>query len=88
MQKQQTTSEKVNTPLDGFIVGTDRTGCCIWCYRMDHLSSEGKRSPEAPTGGGVGAETEDDEEGATPAQSEVKGPGQTASDAAGAAVDY
>ena len=32
MQKPQTTSEKVNTPPDGFVVGTDRIECCIWCY--------------------------------------------------------
>ena len=29
----------------------------------------------APAGGGAGAETEDDEEGATPAQSDVEGSG-------------
>ena len=45
MQKPQTTSEKVNTPPDGFIVSTDRPECCIWCCRMGHLSSEGKWSP-------------------------------------------
>ena len=41
------------------IVSTDRPECC----RMGHLSSEGKGSPAC---GGAGAETEDDEEGATP----------------------
>ena len=68
MQKQQTTSEKVSTPPDGFIVSTDIPECCIWCCRMGQLSSEGKRSP---AGGGAGAETEDDDEGATPARSDA-----------------
>ena len=44
IQKPQTTSEKVNTPPNGSIVGTDRTECCIWCCRMGHLSSQGKGS--------------------------------------------
>ena len=56
MQKQQTSSEKVNTPPDGFIVGTDL-----------------QKEKGAPAGGGVGAETEDDEEGATQAQSDAEG---------------
>ena len=41
----------------------------------------------APAGGGAGAETEDDEKGATP-QYKVRPRGRTASDADGAAVDY
>ena len=40
----------------------------------------------APAGCGAGAETEDDEEGTT--RHKVMSRGRTASDAAGAAVDY
>ena len=44
----------------------------------------------AQAGGGAGAESEDDVEGATPARSDAEGParGRTASDADGAAVDF
>jgi len=74
MQKQQTISGKVNTPADGFSVGlgTDTTECCIWCAGwVTYLQNE----KGAPAGGGAGEDTEDDEEGATPAQSDDEGSG-------------
>ena len=61
-------------PPDGFIVGTDRTECCIWCCRSNAgWVTYFQKEQGAPGGGGAGAETEDNEEGATPAQSDVQG---------------
>ena len=50
MQKPQTTSEKVNTPPDGFIVSTDRTECCSWCCRMGHTRKALRRHKVTPRG--------------------------------------
>ena len=53
------------------IVGTDRLCVAGWVtyFRVRRNFKE----KGAPAGGGAGAETEDDEEGVTPAQSDVEG---------------
>lgn len=92
MQKQQTTSVKVHTPLDGFVLGTDSSECLV-LQDVGSIIFSGKNELRA-------AETEEDEVGAAPAD-EVgatrrsrsahclhQATKKVASDCSGAAVDY
>ena len=100
MQKQQTTSVKVHTPLDGFVLGTDSSECLVLQDVWSVIFS-GKNELRA-------AETEEDEVGAAPADEVGAAPAdevgatrrsrsahclhqatkKVASDCSGAAVDY
>ena len=61
MQKQQTTSVKVHTPLDGCVLGTDSSECLV-LQDVGSIIFSGKSELRAGA-----AEAEDDEVGAAPA---------------------